>query len=127
MQKTGGFPKKFERNDFERKEIVLAPEREDASLSPPLFSYGEERHRRPDVQPVRKEIRVWPKPDPVLPVSPAGEEEKAHQVIPGEQALGMEQFFHSKNLPLAIISAEVFSPPRSKRLFRPNSLFQRYS
>ena len=116
-RKIDGFPKKFGTDGLEREEIVLPPEREDASLSPPLFSYGEERHRGQDAQPVRKEIRSRLKPAPVL----SGKEEKEYKVISEEQAFVTENIFHGKNLPLAIISAEVFSPPRSKRRFRSNS------
>ena len=101
----------------EWKEMLLPPEGED--LPEPPF-YGEEGILRQEEKPVPveeeivKEVKVRTKPRFVPSVR--GEQKD----VGGELGSELNDLLHGDKIPLAFISAVVFSPPRSKRRFRPN-------
>jgi len=110
----------MEPDTFGGREIFLPVEEDDASLPPLLSSNEEEKSLRmaekaEKEKPVAKEVKVRPKSLPVQPVVSAGKGEERQNK---EQIFDLDDFFYGKKLPLALIAAEVFSPPRSRRRFR---------
>ncbi|NLX91957.1 MAG: hypothetical protein GXZ07_10335 [Firmicutes bacterium] len=101
--------------DYSEPEGLYLPELEE-TFQPPAPVYREKNLQ--DEEPSGKIMR--PEPRPVQRPVMAKEEEKTGQFVLKMHDSDLEELLYGENLPLAVISAVVLSPPRAKRHFRSN-------